>query len=136
MGKIAAQRKSRLKHNPTPAEKTFKELLKSYGLPVGFQKIVYTPKHFYILDFVISMRPRTIIELDGSAHEGREWYDRMRTEEILKTRTYKHYTVIRIKNADVFNGEADNFLQARYPAFFRKRLKRLQKVENLNHKKQ
>ena len=129
MGKIAAERKSKLKRNPTPAERAFREILKSYNLQAGFQKIVYTPKHFYILDFVFPMKPRTIIELDGSAHDGREWYDQARTEDILKTRTYKHYTVIRIKNEDVFNGNAEVILKARYPAFFRKRLLKMQKAE-------
>ena len=127
MGKIAAERKSKLKHFPTRAERAFREILKSYDLQHGFQKIVYTPNHFYILDFVIQMKPRTIIELDGSAHDGREWYDRTRTEEILKTRTYKHFTVIRIQNDDVFNGKAAQIVMDRYPAFFRRRAARMRR---------
>jgi very-short-patch-repair endonuclease len=83
MGAVASPRKISLKRNPTPAEKYLRQTLKGYDFPHAFQKLVFTPNRYYILDFVVSMKPRAIIELDGSAHDGREEYDAERTKNIL-----------------------------------------------------
>lgn len=122
MEKIADKRKKNLRKYPTPAEIEFGRILKSYKIPYRFQKLVYTPHHFYILDFVITMKPRTILEIDGNSHYGRDLYDKEREEDILSTRTYRRskWSFLRIRNEQVFNGEAEKMLRQRFSRFFRK----------------
>jgi very-short-patch-repair endonuclease len=115
MGKVPFERKSRLKKIPTAAELKFRELLKHYNIPHAFQKLVFTPDRYYILDFTSQMHPRTIFEIDGLVHDGREAEDREREQNVLKTRTYKRFSFVRIRNIQVFNGEAENVIRNRYP---------------------
>jgi hypothetical protein len=75
--------------NPTKAELIFKNRLIDKKIPFQTQKIIQP----YIVDFLIG---KTIIELDGSSHDGREEYDEKRTAFLNKL----GYSVIRIKNSE------------------------------------
>jgi very-short-patch-repair endonuclease len=118
MGTVPFERKNRLKKIPTAAELKFRELLKHYNIPHSFQKLVFTANRYYILDFASPMIPRTIFEIDGSAHDGREYYDKEREINVLKTKTYKNYSFLRLRNEQVFNGEAENVIRRRYPRHY------------------
>lgn len=118
MDELACSRKKELKRRPTLAEEKFKEILRKYKIPFSFQKIVYTPNMFYIIDFRIAMKPRKIIEIDGSSHDN-PIKDKIREDCILKTRTYKKYKFVRITNEEVFNGKAVDILELIYPRKFR-----------------
>lgn len=75
--------------NPTPAEKIFSARLMAEKIHFR-QQFVIEP---YIADFVMG---KTIIELDGSSHDGREEYDAKR-DLYLYERGYK---IIRVLNKD------------------------------------
>ena len=93
--------KGRLKGNPTPAEKYFKGLLEDRGIDFKFQLIL----GFYILDFVIPSL-MVNIEIDGEIHNERKCYDEKRDRFVQKI----GFTVIRIKNADVYNYDLNNLM--------------------------
>jgi very-short-patch-repair endonuclease len=117
VGKTPFERRRAFRKSPTPAEKRFREILKSNFIEHSFQRVVFTATRFYILDFVVRIKPLTIIEIDGSVHEGREWEDRQREIDVLKTKTYggkKKFVFLRIKNEQVFNGEAENIIRSRW----------------------
>lgn len=116
VGKIAYNRKFAMKKNPTRTEKIMRDFLKRFKIPNSFQKLVFTAKRFYIIDFVINMKPRTIIEIDGKSHIGKEEYDKNRIEEILGLRPFKKWKwkVVRIKNEDVLNGKAFEIIKEIY----------------------
>lgn len=107
-----------LRKNPTKAELAFRELLKQYNIPHSFQKLVYTPTRFYILDFVVRMKPFTIFEIDGTSHQGKEGYDIHRTAQVISQRNYRKFSVVRITNEQVFNNEAVEILKQTYPRRF------------------
>lgn len=69
----------------TKAEVIFKAKLKSLNIGYEFQKIVYTDKTFYILDFYIPSL-NLVIELDGKYHDTKEQKikDSKRTLELKK----------------------------------------------------
>jgi very-short-patch-repair endonuclease len=116
VGKIACERKRLMKLNPTKSEKILRDFLKEFKIPHNFQRIVFTNKMFYIIDFVINMKPRTIIEVDGYSHIGREEYDNKRIQEILGLSPFKRWQwqVVRIKNEDVLNGKAFEIIKNIY----------------------
>ncbi len=116
MGKIACDRKRTMKRNPTKTEKIVRDFLKKFDIPHSFQKLIFTPTRFYIIDFVIQMKPMTIIEIDGESHIGREEYDKNRIEEILKLKPFKRWrwNVLRIKNEEVLNGNAFEIIKELY----------------------
>lgn len=115
---IASAYRSKLKKKPTLAEIEFIKILKTYKIPFGFQKIIYTPTNFFIIDFLIIMKPRRIIEIDGNYHLNNKDYDKERELKILKTR-YKKYKFLRITNDEVFNGKALEILQQTYKKKFK-----------------
>lgn len=116
LGKIAFIRKLKMKQSPTKSEKILWDFLKKFNIPCNFQKIIFTPHGFYIIDFVIMMKPRTIIEVDGKSHIGREKYDKNRIKEILRLSPFKkhHWGVVRIKNEEVLNGKAFEIIKELY----------------------
>lgn len=130
VGELPYQRKRQLKKNPTASEIKLRKILTDLGLSPAFQKVVFTPKMFYILDFLVHIPPRTIIELDGSSHDGREEYDRQREVDVLATKTYKKkkWVFFRLKNEQVWNGEAERLLRERWATFLarqeRKKIRR------------
>jgi very-short-patch-repair endonuclease len=89
---------TQLEQNATLAEKILREALLEYGFNFEFQKPLYSEHTCYIADFYM-LGKRLIIELDGSAHNGRAEQDAKRTANILK---YHNYHVLRIKNKAVF----------------------------------
>jgi len=116
VGKIAYNRKFAMKKNPTRTERIMRDFLKRFKIPNSFQRVVFTDKRFYIIDFVINMKPRTIIEIDGKSHIGKEEYDKKRISEILGLRPFKKWKwkVVRIKNEDVLNGKAFEIIKEIY----------------------
>jgi very-short-patch-repair endonuclease len=115
VGDVALERKQNLKKSPTKAEILFRELTKHYQLGCSFQKLVFTKNRYYILDFVTYMHPRTIFEIDGSSHNGKQDYDRQRERDVLATRVYRNHSFMRITNEQVFNGEAEKLILSRFP---------------------
>ena len=116
VGKVAFKRKSFLKRNPTEAEKIIRQFLKEHGINHSFQKLVFTKNKYYIVDFIVQMKPRTIIEIDGATHNGKEKEDAKRIKDIVSLKPYKKYdwNILRIKNEDVFNGKAFDIIKELY----------------------
>lgn len=87
---ILIGRAKSMRRNPTYAEKVFYARLVSAKIRFKSQWVIKP----YIVDFLIG---NTIIELDGSAHNGREEYDAKRDCFLRKAK----YQIIRIQNSDV-----------------------------------
>ena len=88
----------RLEQNATLAETILKEALIELGFNFQFQKPIHSKSTCYIADFYFPHQ-HLVVELDGSAHKGREEYDAKRTKNIEK---YHGYHVLRFKNKAVF----------------------------------
>lgn len=88
----------RLEQNATLAETILKEALIELGFNFQFQKPIHSKSTCYIADFYFPHQ-HLVVELDGSAHKGREEYDAKRTANIKK---YHGYHVLRFKNKAVF----------------------------------
>lgn len=114
MEDVAYGRKKMLKRFPTPAEAAFKETLRGLKIPFGFQKVVFTSYRYFILDFVIPMKPRLIVEIDGGVHSVQQAHDSMRTGLILQTKRYREYRLMRLSNEQVFNGDAYRIMKQCY----------------------
>jgi very-short-patch-repair endonuclease len=114
-GEEAQSRKQELKRKATRAELAFGEILKSLRIPYAFQKLVFTENRYFILDFVIHMTPKLVVEIDGDSHLGRAGYDATRTKLVLRTKVYNGFRVLRIRNEQVFTGEAAEIIAAEYP---------------------
>ncbi len=95
----AEEFRSDLIKEQTPAEKHFKALLKSLKIEYEFQKILYTPTRFYILDFFIPSK-KIAYEIDGGYHTTKKQkeFDKLRTE-VVKNNGIKE--VYRFTNTDV-----------------------------------
>src|SRR5690242_799932 len=124
----ATERKRALKRKPTKAELAFRKLLQDMRINHQFQKLVFTARRYFIMDFVIKMgpnQPHFIIEIDGEIHDRQRDYDALRTYLIQHTATYRSFTVMRLTNAQVFNGEALEFLKRHYPRSWHRYQRRL-----------
>ena len=75
---------------PTKAEMDFRNKLELNGIRYKTQVVISK----YIVDFLVG---KTIYEIDGSSHDGKEVYDSIRDSD-LKALGYK---VIHIQNKDV-----------------------------------
>ena len=118
---LANKRKDELKwKRPTKAETVFWDFLKKYDIPAKFQRIFYMGDTFYIVDFEVLMKPRLLIELDGSVHNGRENYDDYRQNKLMGRKHFKRwqYSFLRFKNEEVFNGKAFQVMKELYPSKF------------------
>lgn len=120
MAPVAFERKGLLKTNPTPAEAKFRQLLLDLRISFQFQRLVFTERRYFILDFVTYTKPKIIFELDGSVHDGREAYDAERTRLIGLTESMRKWKVVRIKNEQVYNGQAVEILRGLYPRQFKR----------------
>jgi len=87
-----------LEQRATLAETILREALIELGFDFEFQKPLYSKQTCYIADFYFPHQ-KLVVELDGSAHNGREEYDAKRTDNIRK---HHGYHVLRIKNKAVF----------------------------------
>ena len=87
---ILFERALNMRINPTKAEKRFAELLEINNIKFNQQYVIGS----YIADFVVN---KTVIELDGSSHDGREVYDEIRDSNIRSL----GYKVIRVLNSEV-----------------------------------
>jgi len=131
VSKTACLYKSKLKRNPTKAEIIFRQILKEHQIPFSFQRIIYTPNKFFIVDFIIRMKPFKIIEIDGKYHQDNQEYDKMREAKISKTR-YRKYKFIRISNEEIFNGQALIILKSLYKRKFKNAAGKTSKVEKID----
>ena len=98
-----------LRQNQTLAEKVLWNLVRHRRLG-GFKFIRQIAIDRYFADFVCEAG-KLVVELDGAAHEGREDYDRQRTE----TRERLGYVVLRFRNERVMvdpGGVSDDILAA------------------------
>jgi len=100
--KIANEFRRTLISKQTESEKIFKAILKSINVPYEFQKIMYTDKTFYIVDFYIPQFNK-VIEIDGGYHETatqkKKDIDR---SNILKSKINIE-NILRLTNRDVSN---------------------------------
>lgn len=98
---IAEEFRSDLIKNQTPAEKTFKALLKGLKIEYEFQKIIYTNTKFYIVDFYIP-KNKIVFEVDGEYHDTKEQKnrDKERTAILKENRIVDIY---RFTNSDVLD---------------------------------
>ena len=88
-----------LEQNATKAERLLCEGLLYYGIDFEFQKPLYSKDTCYIADFFI-IGKNLIVELDGSAHKGKEKQDEQRSQKIRKRHRYQ---TIRFTNKQVFS---------------------------------
>ncbi len=79
----------------TEAEKKMKAVLKSLNIKYDFQKVFYTPKSFYIVDFYLNDF-NVVIEVDGGYHNAvqQKELDKKRTEALKNL----HIRVYRVTN--------------------------------------
>jgi very-short-patch-repair endonuclease len=87
---ILIERATNMILKPTKAEMDFRNKLELKGIKYRAQVVISK----YIVDFVVG---KTIYEIDGSSHDGKEVYDSIRDLD-LKSLGYK---VIHIQNKDV-----------------------------------
>lgn len=87
---ILKERALNMRINPTKSEKRFAELLEINNIPFKQQYVIGN----YIADFVVN---KTVIELDGSSHIGREIYDQIRDSNIRSL----GFKVIRVLNSEI-----------------------------------
>ena len=91
--------KYKKENKPTKEELLVKQVLQEIGIKYltqkGFLSKAYT---CYIADFYLPKPNRLIIEVDGSSHIGREFYDRKRDEFFLHERNIR---TLRIKNEEL-----------------------------------
>jgi len=85
------QFKAEMRKNPTRAERIFADRLRVAGIKHRQQ----VGMGFYIADFLIDSK-MLVIELDGSSHDGRSWYDQRRDRFIRRV----GFRVIRIPNSE------------------------------------
>lgn len=90
MKDILFERAENMRLNPTKAEKEFKNKLDLKNIKYYNQYVIGK----YIVDFLVG---KTIYEIDGDSHVGREEYDAER-DRFLTQRGYK---VVRILNSEV-----------------------------------
>ena len=97
--------KNKLIKSATIYEKSLCNFLKTKGLTVDFQKIIYIPngytiKKFYIADIYLPMY-NLIIEVDGGYHGTKEQIEKdyNRTQDLIS----EGYIVMRVDNEDTFN---------------------------------
>lgn len=81
----------------TKYEKIFFNLLSELGYQFEFQKIIYTKRSFYIVDFYINSSGM-IVELDGEGHKERMKQDAERTK-VLNELGYPR--VVRFWNKEI-----------------------------------
>ena len=117
----AFMRKNVLKRNATKPEIELSRQIKERGIPAAFQRVVFTSGTFYILDFIVMLKPRVIIELDGSHHDNQKWYDNQRTKRVLEIPYYADCELVRFKNHQVYSGEVMGYLKDRYSTIYPKR---------------
>lgn len=114
---LAQLRVKKLKENPTRAELLFKDILDKYGIKYKFNGMVFNEKGCFFVDFKVSTKPKTFIEIDGGYHQNQVGYDKWR-ENIIRfnsSRGYKKYEFVRFTNEEVFNGTAENVVYNRFP---------------------
>lgn len=93
---------TRLKYNPTKAEKIFYDCLQKNNIIFQFQKEVFNHKKSYIIDFFFR-RTNNIplaVEIDGKSHASLKSlkYDAKRT---LWLKKYRNCEVIRFMNEEI-----------------------------------
>jgi len=107
--KLKQRYAAELRTKATPAERRMYDMLKESGIRFDFQRpfdVGYKQSYsaedgkFYIADFYLPTKG-VIIELDGSAHNGRDTADIDRTKHLVKT--HKMICgVLRYQNNEVF----------------------------------
>jgi len=90
MIEILFERAENMRLNPTKSEKEFRNKLDAKNIKYKTQWVIGK----YIVDFLVG---KTIYEIDGSSHLGREEYDAERDRFL----TQKGYKVVRILNSEV-----------------------------------
>jgi len=105
--KLINLRAKKHRNNPTPAETRMIDALHAMGEKPILSQV---PVRYMIIDIVIPGR-NLLIEVDGSAHNGREMRDKER-DRIL--RAYG-YNVARITNDKTYNKEHIASLISQYP---------------------
>jgi very-short-patch-repair endonuclease len=118
----AMERKRELRRRATPAEIRFAEVLRGAGVPFVSQAVIFTAKGYFIADFRVSAGSyKLIVEIDGGYHKERGAYDEWRTEQILKTHTYRSFQLVRFTNEQVLSGEFVAEMKRLRPKPFAKR---------------
>lgn len=87
---ILQERALNMRINPTKSERAFRDRLELKGINYRTQVVIGK----YIADFVIG---KTIYEIDGSSHDGKEVYDTIRDADLRML----GYKVVHIRNSEV-----------------------------------
>lgn len=87
---ILNERALNMRINPTKSERAFRDRLELKGINYLTQVVIGK----YIVDFLIG---KTIYEIDGSSHDGKEVYDTIRDADLRML----GYKVIHIHNSEV-----------------------------------
>lgn len=85
----------------TLAERRLKVMLQRWKIMFRSQR----PIDHYIADFILPNR-RLVLEVDGSFHDNRQWYDAKRTEYIEA----KGFKVLRFTNDEILGTDCKHIL--------------------------
>lgn len=99
----ASIRKGQLRSRATKAEVIFGDYLWRRGIYFTFQKAIFYP-YYRIFDFYLPHK-NIAIEVDGSSHDHKKGWDKLRDEETLKIR---YIEVLRFTNEEVYSGEFED----------------------------
>lgn len=87
---ILQERALNMRINPTKSERAFRDRLDLKGINYLTQIVIGK----YIVDFLIG---KTVYEIDGSSHDGKELYDAIRDSDLRML----GYKVVHIRNSEV-----------------------------------
>ena len=91
--------KEELKINKTKAEKRLYTALKQRGIKFQFQKAYFSVNKLYIIDFWFKRKKNPLaVEVDGSYHNDRKYYDKKRDEWLKE---HRNCEVLRVSNDEV-----------------------------------
>ena len=108
---ILIERANNMILKPTKAEMDFRNKLELNGIRYKTQVVISK----YIVDFLVG---KTIYEIDGSSHDGKEVYDSIRDSD-LKSLGYK---VIHIQNKDVLDYKIGSIKHKREDSIVKKEI--------------
>lgn len=108
---ILLERANNMILKPTKSEMDFRNKLELKGIQYKTQVVISK----YIVDFLVG---KTIYEIDGSSHDGKEVYDSIRDSD-LKSLGYK---VIHIQNKDVLDYKIGSIKHKREDSIVKKEI--------------
>lgn len=107
--KISEYRKNNLEHNNTIAVQAIANILDYAHIYYIREKGFVTPNSFVLVDFYLPKPYKTVIEVDGSSHIGKEGYDQWRDRYLKERKLF----VVHMTNEETLSNIALNTLISR-----------------------